>query len=167
VLWPTSTEVMAEYQQNDDSLRQIIQLCSDNGELKCNWNKDQYCLQQNVVGILYREVSGEPKDSVRYQLVVPRDLQFTCMKLFHEGRCLDTIKLYYYWDGMRKDNLVGECVACRLRKAYQGRPMIPIMKYPRVYGPLERLHFDLTGPLVSTKSGFKYILVDSETEKIL
>jgi hypothetical protein len=152
-------------------LRQIIQLCSKNDGFKCNWNKDQYSLQQiddSDVSILCREVSGKPKDSGRCQLVVPKELQSTCMKLFHEGfshpgsqRCLDTIKLYYYWDGMRKDiiNHVGECVPCRLRKAYQGRPMIPIMKYPRVYRPLERLHFDLTGPLVSTKSGFKYILV--------
>jgi hypothetical protein len=94
VLWPASIEVMAEYQQNNENLRQIIQLCSENYEFKCNWNKDQYCLQQNDdidVGILYREVRGEPTDSVRYQLVVPRELQFTCMKLFHEGSLIQVL----------------------------------------------------------------------------
>jgi hypothetical protein len=109
VLWPTSIEVMAEYQQNDENLKQIIKLCTESDGFKCNWNKDQYCLQQvndSDVSILYRERNEEPKDSVRYQLVVPKELQPTCMKLFHEGfshpgsqRCLDTIKLYYYWDG--------------------------------------------------------------------
>jgi hypothetical protein len=36
------------------------------------------------------------------------------------------------------------------------------MKYPRVYRPLERFHFYLTGPLVCAKPGFKYIFVVKE-----
>jgi hypothetical protein len=44
VLWPTSIEVMAAYQQHDENLRQIIQLCTENDGFKCNWQKQRSML---------------------------------------------------------------------------------------------------------------------------
>ena len=64
----------------------------------------------------------------------------------------------YFWESVRKDVIehVGECVPCKLRKVYQGRPLILVMKYPRVS---RQVHMDLPGPLVKTKRGHQLILV--------
>ena len=52
-----------------------------------------------------------------------------------------------------------KCINCKLRKSYQRRPSVPIMKYDDTARPLDRVHIDLTGPLPTTKSGRKYIMV--------
>ena len=169
-VWPNDLKIMSHKQREDPELRKIIEQCEQNDDLKCECNKNQFVLltHEDDYSVLYREEFFEKKGAQIQQLVVPKELQLTCMKMFHEGfshpgiqRCLETMKLYYFWEGQRKDvtQHISDCLSCQLRKVYQGRPMIPVMKYPRVVRPLERLHMDLTGPFVTSKGGMKYILV--------
>ena len=179
VSWPNSLRVMSQKQRADPELREIMEACEMSEDRTCTWNKHHFVLEECESGdvILYREEKFEKKNTMVKQLVVPKELQFQCMSMFHEGfshpgssRCFDTMRLYYFWEGQRKSvtDHVTNCLSCQLRKAYQGKPMIPIMKYPRARRPLERLHMDLTGPFVTTKGGMKYILVvkDSLTKYV-
>ena len=74
---------------------------------------------------------------------------------------LETIRLRYFWSGMDKDiqNHTNKCINCKLRKSYQRRPRVPIMKYTDTARPLDRVHVDLTGPLPTSQAGNKYIMV--------
>jgi len=102
------------------------------------------------------------------QTMVPNHLIPKILKLFHEGhthlginRMVETIKVRYYWKGMDRDvkEHIEKCVNCKLRKTYQRRPQVPIMKYNAVNRPLDRVHMDLIGPLPSTQNGNRYIMV--------
>ena len=57
---------------------------------------------------------------------------------------------------------MSECISWKLGKVYQGRPQIPVIKFSIVKYPLERLHMDLTGPLVGTERGHKLTLVTKD-----
>jgi transposase InsO family protein len=103
-----------------------------------------------------------------YQTMVPKHLVKKVLKLHHEGyshlginRMVETIKLRYFWKGLDNDvkEHVDKCINCKLRKTYQRRPKVPIMKYNAVSKPLDRVHIDLTGPLPPTQNGNRYILV--------
>lgn len=52
-----------------------------------------------------------------------------------------------------------ECTACKLRKAYNHRPKVPVQKYPVVGQTMKRLHMDLTGKLPKTEDGNEYVMV--------
>ncbi len=116
-----------------------------------------------LVRVLYGR-QGEVEQSV-----VPEDLIKLSMQYHHEGfahlgtnRMLETLKLRYYWEGMEKDvrEHVKSCASCKLRKAYQRRPRVPIMKYDATKRVLDRVHVDLTGPLPKTAvNGCRYIMV--------
>jgi hypothetical protein len=74
---------------------------------------------------------------------------------------LETIRLRYFWSKMDQDitKHSGDCLNCKLRKTYQRKPKVPIMKYDDTARPLDRVHVDLTGPLPTTKGHHKYIMV--------
>ena len=78
------------------------------------------------------------------------------------NRMLETIRLRYFWSNMDKDinDHTGHCLNCKLRKTYQRRPKVPLMKYDDTARPLDRVHVDLTGPLPTTKGlKHRYIMV--------
>ena len=52
-----------------------------------------------------------------------------------------------------------ECTACKLRKAYNHRPKVPVQEYPVVGQTMKRLHMDLTGKLPKTEDGNEYVMV--------
>ena len=74
---------------------------------------------------------------------------------------LETIRLRYYWTNMAEDivNHTARCINCKLRKSYQRKPKVPIMKYDDTARPLDRVHVDLTGPLPLSKIKNRYIMV--------
>jgi hypothetical protein len=169
--WPTTRGEMEHLQRADPKLREIIEKCKEDEEsLSCEWERNTYRLQAGERGshILVRTERIHRKAEENEQIVLPQTLWNTCLQMFHEGyshpgsqRCLETIKIHYYWDSLRKDTIhhIRGCNQCRLRKSYQGRPAVPIMRYPAAKVPLERLHMDLTGALPLSKGGYSYIFV--------
>ena len=81
----------------------------------------------------------------------------------HPGavRTLGTLKLHYYWEGMRADvnNHCYACRSCMLRQVYYCQPKVPVQEYPQVHAPMGRVHMDITGRLPKTEEGNEYILV--------
>jgi hypothetical protein len=173
--WPSTAKEMRDLQQLDAHLAGIITAClnaESQDEPSEIWviNKTSYFLAKGKVDerILMRREYIERKAEWIDQIVLPEILWKTCMTMFHEGyshpgsqRCLETIKLDYFWESLRKDTIehVASCMPCRLRKSYQGRPAVPIMKYPAAQYPLERLHMDITGMLPTSPRGNVYIFV--------
>jgi hypothetical protein len=169
--WPTSRRDMESLQREDPKLRRIMDSCMEDTEtLGCRFERNDYFLQAGEDGsnLLMRKETLDRKAELLEQIVLPQSLWETCLKMFHDGyshpgsqRCLETIKIHYYWDSLRRDTIqhVRDCNQCRLRKSYQGRPAVPIQRYPTAKVPLERLHMDLTGALPSSNGGYTYIFV--------
>jgi len=116
-----------------------------------------------IVRVILDNRRGEVEQSL-----VPRHLVKLTLRVHHEGfahigsnRMLETIKLRYFWSNMERDiaSHCDGCINCKLRKTYQRRPRVPIMKYSKVRRPLDRVHIDLTGPLPRTSGGYRYIFV--------
>jgi hypothetical protein len=62
---------------------------------------------------------------------------------------------------MKKDirKYTNDCRFCQLRKTNNFQPTIPMQLYEPANYPFERIHIDLTGPLIESNDNNKYILV--------
>jgi hypothetical protein len=150
-------------------LKKIAEKIQEGGGKEIVKGRDKFRLvitEDPLRPMLVRVVIGK-KGEVE-QSMVPKLLINLTMKNHHEGfshlgvnRMYDTVKLRYYWAKMDEDikKHVKDCINCKLRKCYQRRPRVPIMKYKRTKRVMDRAHIDLTGPLPTTADGFKYIMV--------
>ena len=170
VRWPRTSGAWAKLQRLDEDLVKLIENIQDTGGLSLKVGRNKYSLKPTEDGttpILVRVVSDHKKGVVE-QLMVPRCLAKATMKAHHEGfghmgvnRMVETIKLRYFWTKMETDIVqhTSKCINCKLRKVYQRKPSVPIMKYDDTSRPLDRVHVDLTGPLPTSKAGHRYVMV--------
>jgi len=170
VEWPENNIAWAEVQSEDPVLQEIIQEIQDQGGGPIKKGRNKYALRETEEGrarLLVRMVTDTRKGLLE-QSMVPERLVKPTLLMHHEGyghmgtnRMLETIRLRYFWSGMDKDIMdhTGKCLNCKLRKSYQRKPKVPIMKYTDTSRPLDRVHVDLTGPLPTTKQGHRYIMV--------
>jgi hypothetical protein len=147
----------------------IKQIEAQGGET-VKWGRDKFSLVgtgERNKKMVVRVVNDKRKGLIK-QTLVPPALVRTVLRFHHEGfghmganRMLETIRLRYYWPYMDRDILkhTNKCINCKLRKSYQRRPKVPIMKYDDTSRPLDRVHVDLTGPLPTTKGKNRYIMV--------
>jgi exodeoxyribonuclease III len=168
--WPANNIAWAEVQSEDPELQEIIQEIQDQGGGPLKRGRNKYALRETEDGrtrLLVRMVTDTRKGPLE-QSMVPEKLVKPTLLMHHEGyghmgtnRMLETIRLRYFWSGMDKDIMdhTGKCLNCKLRKSYQRKPKVPIMKYSDTSRPLDRVHVDLTGPLPTTKQGHRYIMV--------
>ena len=170
VVWPPDNVAWAEAQALDPELLAIIQEIQGAGDGPLKKGHNKFALRTTVEGksqLLVRMVTDTRKGQLE-QAMVPRQLVKSTLAMHHEGyghmgtnRMLETIRLRYFWSGMNKDIVdhTGKCLNCKLRKSYQRKPKVPIMKYSDTARPLDRVHVDLTGPLPKTKLGNRYVMV--------
>jgi hypothetical protein len=170
VEWPTNNTDWAKMQSEDPELSEIIQEITDQGGGYIKKGRNKFALKDtdsNLIGLLVRMVVDARKGPIE-QTMVPKALVRPTLKLHHEGyshmgsnRMLETIRLRYFWPNMDQDikTHTSKCLNCKLRKSYQRKPNVPIMKYNDTSKPLDRVHVDLTGPLPLTKAKNRYIMV--------
>ena len=152
----------------DDSL--------DKENLKCEQEKDDFCVKQNPGafsskrdffrdddGVIYRR---RPQN--KHQVVVPGTLVQSVLKQNHDQkyaghpgikRTYDLISLSYWWPGMRKsiEEYVRKCDSCQRRK--EKREFIaPLGEVDEPTFPFEVTSMDITGPYVTTPRKNKYLL---------
>jgi len=167
-IWPKTLGEWAAVQDDDEESRDLkSEICREGGTTAMV-GRSKYALRTtDGLQIIVRLATDHKKGTVE-QVVVPKVLRKATLRAHHEGfghmganRMLETIKLRYYWPKMDKDIVrhTHKCINCKLRKSYQRRPSVPIMKYDDTARPLDRVHIDLTGPLPTTKAGHKYIMV--------
>ena len=170
VRWPTTNAEWGQAQLEDDSLKEILEDEDIRAGQEKRWTSgDVYRWVEapdEQGGAVHRKFETDGR--VIWQKVVPLKLREKCLQIFHEGmshtgstRMVKTMRLHYYWDGMRQEaiNHCQECRGCKLRQIYYSQPKVPIQEYPEVQAPMERLHMDITGILPTTRDGNKYILV--------
>ena len=169
--WPVNNIEFAALQRADPALLDIMNSIREKGTETLKVGRHTYCLgatDQEEDAMLVRVVQDTRKGLIR-QTVVPDSLVKAALRVHHEGfghmganRMLETIRLRYFWIKMHEDIVKHskECINCKLRRSYQRRPQVPIMKYDETVGPLDRVHVDLTGPFNKTKDGKnRYIMV--------
>lgn len=169
-VWPNSNVAWGEAQRDDPYLESLTREILATGQKEMVKNGFKYRLvpsDDDQVPMIVRVIVDKRRGEVEQNLV-PKDLVKLTLKVHHEGfahigsnRMLETIKLRYFWSNMERDiaSHCNGCINCKLRKTYQRRPRVPIMKYSKVRRPLDRVHIDLTGPLPRTSGGYRYILV--------
>jgi exodeoxyribonuclease III len=162
VKWPSDNVAWAEAQTQDPDLLAIIQEIQEAGDGPLKRGRNKFALRTTAEGrnkLLVRMVTDTRKGPLE-QSMVPSQLVKSTLLMHHEGyghmganRMLETIRLRYFWSNMDQDIVehTGRCLNCKLRKSYQRRPKVPIMKYDDTAKPLDRVHVDLTGPLQLTK----------------
>jgi hypothetical protein len=168
--WPADGSAWAEAQTKDPGLEELIRRIREQGGGPLKDGRNKFALQEIHSGngeLLVRLVTDLRKGEL-VQAMVPRDLIKATLSMHHEGyghmgsnRMLETIRLRYYWTNMAEDivNHTARCINCKLRKSYQRKPKVPIMKYDDTARPLDRVHVDLTGPLPLSKIKNRYIMV--------
>ena len=135
-------------------------------ELKTLWRQwDRLEIHGNI---LYRKFETDDGDQI-HQLVTPKDRQQDVIKYHHNIRSsghlgiektLGKIRQAFYWPGM-VDTITRyclECDECAAAKLSRTANKAPLGQY-YVGEPGERLLMDILGPLPTTASGNKYILV--------
>jgi hypothetical protein len=168
--WPSDNISWSTKQAEDAELNEIILAIREQGDGPIRQGRNKYALRQDDSGeenLLVRLVTHAKKGQLD-QTMVPTSLKRLTLKMHHEGyghmganRMLETIRLRYFWRNMDQDIIehTNKCLNCKLRKSYQRKPKVPIMKYSDTARPLDRVHVDLTGPLPATKLKNKYIMV--------
>lgn len=167
--WPQTAEMWGEMQREDVNLRSIIEEIKTEGVEELVRKDGRFRLlesEEEDNRVLVRIVTKETGPIE--QRMVPSALQFLALTIHHEGfahlgssRMNATMKKNYFWKGMDVAvcEHVDKCINCKLRKAHQRRPRVPIMHYDSVSHVMDRVHMDLTGPLPTSRDGFKYVLV--------
>jgi exodeoxyribonuclease III len=170
VVWPENNAAWADWQDRDELLGGIKRdmLEKNLEEMIVSGRKIRLVATSNAKMKMLIRVTPDKRKGVLEQTMVPEVLKVATLRMHHEGfghlganRMLETMRLRYFWSKMDQDvkHHTGKCVNCKLRKTYQRKPKVPIMKYTMNCRPLDRVHVDLTGPLPLTKGKHRYIMV--------
>ena len=120
-------------------------------------------------GVLYKKWETNDKMRSHLQVVVPRSLKNTVMFAMHNSvtsghlgfkKTYQKIQRRFYWYNLKEDvrNWIKKCVKCGARKRPAHTPKAPLSDI-RVGAPMDRLDTDILGPLPTSDSGMKYILL--------
>ncbi|KAI8510371.1 hypothetical protein Bbelb_112870 [Branchiostoma belcheri] len=173
---------LAAKQRDDPILGQLVTDRAQNVKpVAAGWQaltRDQRALYgdwDNLVfrdGVLYRQIIRPHNPDPRLQLLVPRALVPTVLRMAHSDplgghlgidKTVERVKFSFYWPGLTNDvkAFVAGCLMCQRTKGGQRHPRAPLC--PSVTGyPNERVAMDIVGPLTKTVGGHKYILVATD-----
>ena len=112
----------------------------------------------------------QPETGSRALICVPASLRDQLITQFHsswygghEGvhKTIQRLQLYYFWPSMQTDvnNVIKACETCQKRRTIPKTPPTNLQPLPTLTAPNQRIHADLFGPLKSSSSGKKFILV--------
>ena len=131
-----------------------------------------YFLNDGVLFHIWTKAGkGHRATRTQVQLVVPRPLVQTVLEINHDSplfgghfglhRTLERIRLKYFWPSMNKEvvHWVKSCIPCNQKKAPPKRTKAKVVPMPVATEPFERVRTDILGPFVTSKNGYKYVLV--------
>lgn len=138
-----------------------------NIEIKYYWNRiESFEIKDNILCRKWESNNGK---KIAWQIVMPENLKSSVLKQLHDSvtgghlglkKTLSKVRQRYFWFGIRKyvENWCRKCDVCASRKSPPTRARAPMRKY-NVGAPLERIAIDVMGPLPTSLTGNKYLLV--------
>ena len=118
-------------------------------------------------GVLYRQFRQSSMSPMTAQLVVPNSMKDVVLNQLHDQaghlgvhKTTEKVKERFYWPGYEQDieNWVHACQPCQKRNPPQPVPKAP-MGIIRTHHPVQKISWDIMGPLPVSSKGHKYILV--------
>ena len=151
-------------QTNQPAMQEVQGTSKATKSLWAQWNRLQL---EN--GVLYRRWETEDGHGARLQLVLPRSMVPEVLSALHDApsaghmgvnKTLERVRERFYWYGQQHDveDWCRQCQKCSKRKSPQQPGRAPLVSSCPGY-PFERIALDIMGPLPTTESGQKYILV--------
>ena len=151
-------------QTSQPAFREIEGTSKATRSLWAQWNRLQL---EN--GVLYRRWETDDGHGTRLQLVLPRSMVSEVLSALHDApsaghlgvtKTLERVRERFYWYGQQHDieDWCQQCEKCSRRKSPQQPGRAPLVSSCPGY-PFERIALDIMGPLPTTESGQKYILV--------
>ena len=124
--------------------------------------RGNFFIQNGVLCRKFRESRGAPPIT---QIVLPSSLKSKVLSHLHSGhlgvsKTLEKVKERFYWPNYIADVkcLVRECDQCQRRNPPNPMPQAPFQTI-RANHPFQIVTWDIMGPLPTSDTGFKYILV--------
>ena len=175
----TAAELQSK-QEADPNLRQILlwkrnqaaqpaqrEVQGTSKATKSLWAQWNRLLLEN--GVLYRQWQTEDGRGTRLQLVLPRSLIPDILSALHDApsaghlgvtKTVERVRERFHWYGLQHDveDWCRQCAKCPRRKSPQATARAPLASSCPGY-PFERIALDIMGPMPTTESGNKYILV--------
>lgn len=165
-----NAEKLAELQRNDPKLKS----CRDKAvstETACTIPLAFYW--EN--GILKRKWTSANQQKQGYQIVLPKTLRQSIIKLAHNQplaghlgteKTKERILKSFYWPGMFHEisDYCSSCDVCQ-KVAKRTNVKVPMINTPIISTPFFKISMDIVGPLAKTKKGNRFILtiVDDAT----
>ena len=146
------------------ALREVQGTSKATKSLWAQWNR---LVLEN--GVLHRQWQTEDGRGTRLQLVLPRSLIPDILSALHDApsaghlgvnKTVERVRERFYWYGLQHDveDWCRQCEKCARRKSPQATARAPLVSSCPGY-PFERIALDIMGPMPTTESGNKYILV--------
>ena len=166
VMDPDLKKILAwkQNQTSQPAFREIEGTSKATRSLWAQWNRLQL---EN--GVLYRRWETDDGHGTRLQLVLPRSMVSEVLSALHDApsaghlgvtKTLERVRERFYWYGQQHDieDWCQQCEKCSRRKSPQQPGRAPLVSSCPGY-PFERIALDIMGPLPTTESGQRYILV--------
>lgn len=156
-------------QRNDKTLEKIFRAISE--ETTQDPDSSYFVDSQGTLRKRTRPTrSGRRAGQVWERVVVPKSMVSHVLRVFHDApyaghfgvtKTQKKLERYYYWHGMRSDvkKYCANCRSCLERKTPKNRRPAPLQEFEEVSAPFERIGMDILGPLPTTTTGNKYVLV--------
>ena len=121
--------------------------------------------------LLYRQFSSKDKKQDYLQLIVPKGLRNTVMKIGHETamaghmgtkRTLDRLTMTFYWPGINSDVRLfcRSCDQCQKTEPLSRTRKVPLGRMPIISEPFRRIAVDLVGPItLASDAGYRYTCI--------
>ena len=174
-----SNEELKNEQRNDPTLKLVLSwkenqlkpswadVAKYSPEIKYFWNRlDSFEIKNDL---LCRKWESEDGKNITWQIVIPEKFKASVLQQLHDSatgghlgvkKTLSKVRQRYFWYGLRKfvEYWCHKCDICASRKSPVCKPKAPMRQYS-VGAPLERVAIDIMGPLPTSVSGNKYLLV--------
>ena len=158
-------DTIKEAQANDSLTKAALSAIKSGTQLPQRLhNRGKFLVKDGVLCCIFQESRGATPIT---QVVVPSSLTELVLKHLHDEsghfgkmKTIEKVRERFYWPGYESavERWVKECPACQQRNPPQPHPKAPLGTISASY-PFEKVSWDIMGPLPTSESGNKYILV--------
>lgn len=179
VLAEDSLQEWRSAQLRDSSIAEIIrakeagkrpnwqEIASKETPLKIYWSHWEMLVMND--GVLHKKWTSPNLKKFFFQIIVPPEKVHEILEEAHSSptgghfginKTLEKVRKRFYWATCKRDieKWCATCKICVARKGPIGKGKSPLQVY-NVGAPFERLQVDILGPLPTSSSGNKYLLV--------